>query len=280
MFPANAGLNGIAGRTQIIRMSVCSAAIEKFIGRCRSRPLWVAGWLILVGAVAFAAETLRSLPGNNALVEKDQEVAVRYAQMHAKFELVDKTIEMMMEAAVEAIRSFDESIGRNLRSDPKVVESTLVTIAEARGAIDSMKAVFGSLYFGDQDADQVLTGFRQDIEAVDDALRARSEVLKKLSADDQDGAALQWKPLLNSEAPHNRRLETFGLRVHAFTQLTQRKRLEHAVDLDSRKMRRFNYQIRLYTLGPICAYVGFFSMFAWHARRRAASSSGRNGVEA
>src|ERR1044072_7848814 len=85
-------------------------SIEDFVDRKAKRTTWTVGWALFVAALGFVAQTITALPAQNAQISADRSVGIRYAQMIAKFEGVQKMLLLVVDANLEAVKYFQSAI--------------------------------------------------------------------------------------------------------------------------------------------------------------------------
>jgi hypothetical protein len=251
--------------------------VDQFVEQRSRRPVWAAGWAIFLAASAFTAHTMIDLPQQNALVAQDRAVATRYAQIAAKLDMVPKAIELVVDTNIRAVTFFRSEIESSQTAQgirPSTVAEARRLIAETRGGIDTLMSVFDSLQLGESDADAMIAKFREDLSALDQVLVPRERVVLAILAGDlQMAATLLGQVRSDPEGKLTRQLTAFGLRTTAFAQMAETKKLEHAADLEARRVRRSDYQQRIYFLVFSTGYMGAFLFIAARAWRRDRSAS-------
>jgi hypothetical protein len=251
--------------------------IDQFVEPRRSRPVWGAAGAIFLAAGTFAVDTILGLPQQNALIAQDRVVETRYAQIAAKLDMVPKLIELVVDANLRAtsfFRSEIEPFPTAQGISPSTVNEAGRLIAETRNGINALISVLDSLQMGESDADAIIAKFRDDLPALDQLLVAREQVVVAIQAGDlQTASTLLGKVRSDPDGKLTRQLTAFGLRTTAFAQMAETKKLEHAADLEARRVRRSDYQYRIYLMLLSTVYMGAFLVIAVRAWRHDRSSS-------
>lgn len=247
---------------------------EDFITKRSKSPLWIFGWGLVLMSLTTIFGVVVDLNEQNAHIAKFNSLAHTYEGDARRTAIITKTLELVLDASIEALGHFAEDIlarRQDLASiSPDVLQKQLQLIITARRGVNAELSVLSSLQFNDPSFTPFVGGFQSDMEALDEILASKETICQNLLDKKYDEAKTALEKLQQRDYRKERQLNAASLRMSSLEFTVRIKEEAYAAELQLQQARLRSFKLRYYLVLPLSGIVGLFAAIAIGSYRRAA----------
>gem|GEM_PF-4666042 len=253
---------------------------DKFIAWLSKSPIWKFAWGILIAVVVFIGGVFWNLNEENANIEKFNSLSHSFEMDSRRTELLKRTMSLVWSALVEEAKYFSSKVegSRNLASIPHdAVDEGFRLVRESRGGISAELSLLSSLNFEDSGLKPFVTGFQQDMEALNERLATKELIYRRLKEKKYAEAQKELKKWQDtSDYRKEGELNTALLRVQSFDNALELKKEHDTAERGLEEARLKSFERKVYLLFPAGGYVGLFFVMLMRKRKRSARARDAN----